>query len=269
MKKPLGVLLLLLLSIFALAALTNRKTEAAQNLVAAVRTPVIVELFTSEGCSSCPPADILLAKLEQLQPVDGAEVIALEEHVDYWNHFGWADPFSSSEFTTRQHDYADVFYLNSMYTPEMVIDGSKELIGSHNRDVRITIAEAARQPKLEVKLEQNLPAKENELRFTLSTGKLNQQLKDRKVDIWIAVTERGLHSDVKRGENAGQNLHHAAVVRALREIGTAESGQETSFSGSAILPLDRSWNRQNLRIVAFVQERSSKQIVGAASAAIN
>jgi hypothetical protein len=268
MKKSLGIVFLLCLLIFAVAPSTNHKTEAAQKFVAVVRTPVIVELFTSEGCSSCPPADLLLARLEQLQPVDGAEVIALEEHVDYWNHFGWADPFSSSEFTTRQHDYADAFKLNSMYTPEMVIDGSKELIGSHNHDVRTTIAEAARQPKLEVKLEQNSPVKENELRFTISTGKLNEQLKDRKVDIWIAVTERGLHSDVKRGENAGEDLHHAAVVRALREIGTAEVGKEISFSGSVTLPVEVSWNRRNLRLVAFVQERSSKQIVGAASAGI-
>jgi hypothetical protein len=259
---------LLCLSVGAVAALTNSKTHAGQKLVAVVRIPVIVELFTSEGCSSCPPADILLSRLEQLQPLDGVEVIALEEHVDYWNHFGWADPFSSSAFTTRQHDYADAFKLNTMYTPEMVIDGSDELIGSHNRDVRTTIAAAAKRPKLEVKLEQNSPVKDNELSFTISTGKLNQQPKDSKLDIWIAVTERGLHSDVKRGENAGENLHHAAVVRALREIGTAEAGKETSFSGSITLPVEVSWNRQNLRLVVFVQERNGKQIVGAASAAI-
>ena len=268
MKQFIGIVCVLSLSFLALAALPHRNPEAKESSLAGMRAPVIVELFTSEGCSSCPPADTLLSKLEDLQPVKGAEVIALEEHVDYWNSLGWTDPFSSGEFTSRQRDYAEVFKQGSVYTPQMVVDGSKELVGSRSRDVGVTIAEAARQPKTVMKLEQNSPAKENTLQFSITTGKFNSEPQDSKVDIWIAVTERRLHSDVKRGENAGEDLHHAAVVRFLRKIGTADTSKETSFSGTATIPLERSWQRENLLIVTFSQGRKSKRIVGAASSKI-
>src|SRR5713226_6417670 len=100
------------------------------------KTPVVVELFTSEGCSDCPPADALLTRLEQTQPVPGAEVITLEEHVDYWDRQGWADPFSSSDFTRRQNDYAEAFRLHSIYTPQMVVDGRTEFVGSRDGAAR-------------------------------------------------------------------------------------------------------------------------------------
>jgi hypothetical protein len=268
MKAFIGITCVLSLSVVALATVGHRNSETAKSLPSGVRSPVVVELFTSEGCSSCPPADTLLSKLEELQPVDGAEVIALEEHVDYWNHLGWTDPFSSSEFTARQQDYADAFGQNTVYTPEMVVDGGKEFIGSRSHDARVIIAEAARQPKIEVKLAQNPPAKEDELRFTISTGKFGSELRDGKLDIWVAVTERWLHSDVKRGENAGEDLHHAAVVRSLRKIGTADTGKETSFTADATVPVERSWKRENLLIVAFAQERKSRRILGTAKSKI-
>jgi hypothetical protein len=268
MKQIVGVACVLCLSFVALAALPHRNREGKEGRFAGARAPVIVELFTSEGCSSCPPADALLSRLEELQPVEGAEVIALEEHVDYWNNLGWTDPFSSGEFTSRQRDYAEAFQQGSVYTPQMVVDGSKELVGSRSRDVRVTIAEAARQPKMEMKLEQNSPAKENAPQFSISAGKFSSEPQDNKVDIWVALTERRLHSDVKRGENAGEDLHHAAVVRFLRKIGTADGSKETAFSGTAAFPLERSWQRENLLIVAFAQERKSKRIVGAASSKI-
>src|SRR5580698_10921716 len=92
--------------------------------------PVIVELFTSEGCSSCPAADRLLSRLEQTQPVAGAQVIAIEEHVDYWNQLGWNDPFSSPQYRARQNDYAVAFKANNIYTPQMVVNGQSAFVGS-------------------------------------------------------------------------------------------------------------------------------------------
>ncbi|GAC1624428.1 MAG: thioredoxin family protein [Candidatus Acidiferrum sp.] len=268
MKVWVGMACVLSLSLVTLATFGHRNSKTPNSVPSGVRSPVVVELFTSEGCSSCPPADTLLSQLEELQPVDGAEVIALEEHVDYWNHLGWADPFSSSEFTARQQSYADSFGQNSVYTPEMIVDGGKELVGSRSHDVRVSIAEAARQPKIEVKLTQLSPTKEDALQFAISTGRFGTELRDSKVDIWVAVTERRLHSDVKRGENAGEDLHHAAVVRSLRKIGTAENGKESSFTTDATVSVERSWKRENILIVAFVQERKSRRILGAAMSKI-
>src|ERR1700722_15917660 len=113
--------------------------------------PVLVELFTSEGCSSCPPADALLAQLNARQPVGGAQAIILEEHVDYWNDLGWRDPFASSAATQRQHDYAKVLSAE-VYTPQMIVDGHTEILGSDERAAQRAIAKALATPKTELEL---------------------------------------------------------------------------------------------------------------------
>src|SRR5882762_10627417 len=131
------------LSSFALAlALVGTSRESPRPA-----GPIVVELFTSEGCSSCPPADALLSRLRQSGAVEGAEVLILGEHVDYWNHLGWADRFSSAGLTQRQGEYARRFNLDSGYTPQMVIDGHAELVGNDERGVRRQLALAAHAPK--------------------------------------------------------------------------------------------------------------------------
>src|SRR6266852_1661761 len=114
------------------------------------RSAVLVELFTSEGCSSCPPADALLARLGKDQPIPGVEIIALEEHVDYWDRLGWKDPFSSTAFTARQQRYGDVFHNESIYTPQMVVDGRWEFVGTDTRRAGAAIIEGSRSPKASI-----------------------------------------------------------------------------------------------------------------------
>jgi len=230
--------------------------------------PVVVELFTSEGCSSCPPADTLLRKMDEAHSVGNVEVIALEEHVDYWDDLGWQDPYSSHEWTVRQQRYADKFRQGSVYTPQMVVDGRAEFVGSRESQAIRTIEEMAGKEKAEVTVTE-AKTSDGKDRVSVRVGKLPAGTGGDSPEVWLAITETGLHTAVTRGENAGEDLHHAAVVRTLRKLGTADAkNQENSFAGGADISLDKGWQRGNLRAVVFVQEKKSQQIVGAAEAKI-
>jgi hypothetical protein len=230
--------------------------------------PVVVELFTSEGCSSCPPADTLLAKLEEQQPIAGAEVIALEEHVDYWDREGWQDPYSSEQWTERQKKYAAIRRDEGVYTPQMVINGQAEFVGSRERQAREQIHQAAGQAGAEISAVPVDSGKKDTAQFKVTVGALPSLSSDDSAEVWLAVTETGLHSAVTRGENAGRELHHAAIVRVLHKIGSTERGKEPSFTGQAAIKLEHGWNRQNLRAVIFVQEKRKYQILGSTVAPI-
>jgi hypothetical protein len=224
---------------------------------------VVVELFTSEGCSSCPPADALLARLAAQPPAANVQVIALEEHVDYWNDLGWSDPFSSSEWTERQNAYAGALGNGNPYTPQMVVDGSAEFVGSRAQLAVKSITEAAARTKTTVTLSQGTSNKSGAENFSVQVGKLAAGGKGGAAEVWLAITETDLHSAVTAGENAGHDVRHAAIVRSLRKIGEANPGGELAFSGEASIPLHAAWKRENLRAVAFVQEKKSKRILGA------
>jgi hypothetical protein len=226
------------------------------------RKPVLVELFTSEGCSSCPPADALLQRLLAQQPVDGAEIIALEEHVDYWNHDGWVDPYSSAEWTRRQSDYGS-FFGNGAYTPEIVVDGAIQFVGSNQPQALTEIAKAAHGAKTEVSITPGKPDANGSQHFTVTAGKIDT--KGDVAEVWLAVTEDGLHSSVERGENAGHILNHVATLRSLRKIGVADASGAPAFNKDALVKFDSRWNLENVRVSAFVQQRKSREILGAAS----
>ncbi len=272
MRLRMGVVLL-----FAVAVVggfvwhKNSSAVAAQETVASgVRAPVVVELFTSEGCSSCPPADALLLKLQEQQPVGSAEIIALEEHVDYWDNLGWVDPFSSASATARQIAYAGAMGNGNTYTPQMIVDGQTEFVGSREGQARGVIGEAARRNKIEVTVMAGERTADNAQVVRVKVGALAGSATDARhaPDVWLAITESGLHSNVQGGENSGEDLHHAAVVRRLSKIGSAQavaSGAD-SFSGEERVKLNSGWKRENLRAVVFVQEGGTKKILGAASA---
>ncbi len=238
-------------------------TKAQMPDSTAKRTPVLVELFTSEGCSSCPSADLLLQNLLAQQPVEGAEIIALEAHVDYWNRLGWADPYSSSQWTERQSDYATVFG-NDAYTPELVVDGRTNFVGSNAREAHDEIRKAARQAKAEVSI---VPEKTDGggTSFSVRVGKLPEANAGGQSEVWLAVTEDGLRSSVSRGENAGRTLTHASTLRSLQKIGEADAHAAVAFQRTSRVKLDSRWGVENLRVIVFVQDATSRQVLGAAS----
>ena len=233
-------------------------------------TPVIVELFTSEGCSTCPPADRLLAALEQNQPVAGAQIIALEQHVDYWNDQGWNDPFSSAFFTERQADYVRVLHASTSYTPEMVVDGATEFVGSNGRAALAAIAKSSQTSKATVVLEQRQDSKAGPetaaLSVRLGTPLANWDSHE-GADVILAITEDDLSSSVTRGENKGSQLSHRAVVREMKVLGQVKS--DGSFTADPDLKLGKNWKRQNLRAVVFLQARRSLHILGAATISLS
>ena len=213
------VLAVLLAATYQAGAPQNRPTESNG---AGTRVPVVLELFTSEGCSTCPPADALLAKLEQQQPVSGAEVIALEEHVDYWDQQGWVDPFSSMQWTLRQKAYANGFGDRDVYTPELVIDGRTVFVGSHEGDAYRAIAKATSQPRTEVGVLLLKAGQRDREHLKVQVGKLQGAQEGDAAEVWVAITETALHSSVTGGENSGRDLHHAGVARWLKKIGTTD-----------------------------------------------
>lgn len=237
---------------------------AVQVSRATQRTPVVVELFTSEGCESCPPADTLLDTLVATQPVAGAQIIGLGQHVDYWDQLGWKDRFSSAALTERQRLYGARFHHDGIYTPQMVVDGRAEFVGSDANAARKAIQRAldARHGEVRIAIE---PPAGNRISISVTATGLPRADADR-ADIVVVVTEDHLRSDVKRGENRGRTLTHAAVVRHLAAIGEAASDGVTA--AQADIPLARDWQPEHLKVVAFVQERRSRTILASAVASV-
>lgn len=246
-------------------------TVAAERVLGksvAPRTVVVAELFTSEGCSSCPPADDLLRSLAASQPMDGVELVVLENHVDYWDRLGWRDPFSSPLLSERQSSYdAAVFRSNTIYTPQLVVDGALQCVGSDASAVRRIVLEAAKRPKAAVTLSADLVEGEGNasarvrVRFDIPDAVRAGSA----ADIVVAVTEGGLVSRIVRGENRGRTMNHSAVVRSLTVTGKTDGRQGTT-SVETVVPLAPEWKTADVRIVAFLQERNSRHILGGAAA---
>lgn len=228
------------------------------------RVPVVVELFTSEGCSSCPPADQLLAQLDKNQPFSGVQVIALEEHVDYWNQLGWVDPFSSAQYRVRQNDYARKFLTDSVYTPQMIVNGQALFVGNDGTRAYQEIGRAAQARTALVELKTSPKPGDPDL-VDLTVQVTNSKPgKMHTSNVYLAVTENDLSSHVLRGENSGRVLRHAPVVRSFGAIGRVDAHGTNGGQITDTLRLPREWKRENLRAVVFVQERDSERITGAA-----
>ena len=225
------------------------------------RVPVLVELFTSEGCSSCPPADELLIRLDEEQFVPGALVIPLSEHVAYWNGT-WRDPFSDPGFTERQRTYHPLLGSTALYTPEMVVDGQAQFVGSQRMLAEHAIARATTTPKAVVDVSVLSAFAQGALQVELAISDTSPLGDAAAVEIWIAVAETGLETDVPRGENARRRLRHAAVVRSLDRVETLDGPVPDPYSTHATVAIAPEWSRSNLRIVAFLQDPQTRHIRG-------
>lgn len=225
------------------------------------RVPVLVELFTSEGCSSCPPADTLLEKLDR-QPIPDVEIIVLSEHVDYWNHIGWKDPYSSHSYSQRQSNYAKRFGLGNVYTPQMVVDGAVEFVGSNSSLAYKSLARAGSLPKIAVRISSALLEPNMTLRIRVEAGALTAPFKQREAEVYVAVALNRADSRVSGGENGGRTLSHVAVVRNFVKIATFK--HDEGFTREVQLTLEPVLDAHNLRVIAFVQEPDQGRILGAA-----
>lgn len=209
---------------------------------------VLVELFTSEGCSSCPPADALLERLDRSQPVPGAQIVVLSEHVDYWNRIGWVDPYSSSAFSARQEQYARRFRAQGPYTPQMVVDGRSEFVGSGAGTAESAIRAAIQHPKTTIHI-----AEDGESAI-IDVGPLPAG-SARKAAVFAAFAADSGTQDVLRGENKGRRLHHVAIVKNLKQIGTVDG--RIAFKTRIRI-------EAGARLVVFVQEFGNGPVLGAA-----
>lgn len=241
--------------VMALAGMPGSWLEPEKTSDATARVPVLVELFTSEGCSSCPPADAFLQKLDQ-QPLAGAKVIVLSEHVDYWNHIGWKDPYSARFYSDRQSTYASRFDLDGPYTPQMVVDGSSEFVGSDPQLARKAFDRALQVQKIPVRLSSISVGAGNTLQAHVETGLVGAD-----AEIVVVVALNHAESQVSGGENGGRTLTHTAVVRTMMKIGMVSPGQ--AFAQDVRVKLESGSVRNNLRVIAFVQEVRQGKVLGA------
>ncbi len=233
------------------------QSHESASALSAQRQPVLIELFTSEGCSDCPPADALLAKLDREQFVADAQAVVLSEHVTYWNHQGWSDPFSFDAIDVRQENYARQFGLDSVYTPQMVVDGTTQFVGSDAAELNRAVARAAANPKPALAIINAHRSGDGSVAFSVRAAAQSD------LTLVAALAENATRSEVARGENAGRTLHHVAVARVLKDFGSgAADGRPLQLSG-AELPREQN-DGEPLRLVIFLCSRSSGRVIAVA-----
>lgn len=209
----------------------------------------VLELFTSEGCSSCPPADRLLRDLIEDSQEKDLDIYALSFHVDYWNRLGWKDPYSSSAYSERQRNYARSLQSN-VYTPQLIVNGTEEFVGSNRAKAAMAIKQALNSPQKEIDIDFDAKLLGNSLSYSYkSKGKIAPSLLN------IALVESGLSQEVSRGENRGRVLKHDNVVR------TFETTELDAMMGRGILSIPKDMDLKKARIIFYVQDKGTKEIV--------
>lgn len=227
----------------------------------APKTPILVELFTSEGCSSCPPADTLLQQLDATQPLSETELIVLSEHVDYWDREGWKDPYSLSSVTERQSEYVRALGLQSPYTPQFIVDGIHQFNMANTSQLLDSMRKAMADPKVSVKI--GSPVVKGGISPVVRARiEIDGVSEKRNADVYAAVALDHAESQVLHGENGGKHLTHVAVVEQFKRVGKLEKG--SAFTRDLEFKVKQGVAPTDLRLVVFVQESGPGRVVGAA-----
>jgi hypothetical protein len=216
----------------------------------------VVELFTSEGCSSCPPADELVARIQKEDK--DKQVYILAFHVDYWNRLGWKDVFSSAEYSKRQNEYASWLKLKSVYTPQVVVNGKKEFVGSEEGNLRNAIAAGLQTPSTSALI----------LNAQKEQGKLTVQYHasgaGKNTSLFLAIVQKAAQTKVERGENGGHTLSHVQIVRKIQSLPLSASG-----NGNTIIALPDGFSTQGWEVIGFLQNKTNGVILAAAKSDVS
>jgi hypothetical protein len=244
-----------LIAVAAAFIIPKNNAPAKNKITADGKGFAVIELFTSEGCSSCPPADELVARIQKENK--DKQVYILAFHVDYWNRLGWKDVFSSADYSKRQNEYANWLNLQSVYTPQIVVNGKKEFVGSEEGTLRNAITAG---------LNGNSTAT-----LTLNTQKGQNQVSvqyrvngaEKNSDLLLALVQKAAQTKVQRGENGGRTLSHVQIVRKIQSVALSAGG-----NGNAAIALPEGINIQDWEVIGFVQNKTNGEIQAAAKAGL-
>lgn len=250
-----------LTTVLMLTCVFSRQREHAAGPPNDTRYPILLELFTSEGCSSCPPADAWVQKLDSTQPIASAQIIVLSEHVDYWDHDGWKDPFDSVRLTERQNDYAQKLGLQSVYTPQLILDGSTELHLNDAKGVADAFGKADTAPAVSVRID-SVAVDAGNPSILKGRVQVDADPQEHSGDVYVVTALDHADTQVLKGENGGHHLSYVAVVEDISKIGKLEKGK--SFEHDFDVKLKPGIDPKNLRVIAFVQEPNLGKVIGAA-----
>ncbi len=254
------IVLIVIVSIFHLPFTDEKSHDLSAKETSSYPSFAVLELFTSEGCSSCPPAEELLNETAKKAKKENLPIYSLAFHVDYWNNLGWDDPYSDSAYTRRQRIYAGHFGLNSVYTPQLVVNGRYEFVGHNKSKLSRTIKKTLMKKatvKLDLKVKQRRDSKDYDLQYKV-TGDYKSKVLN------IALVETHLVSRVKSGENSGRTLRHDNVVRFYTSRGLKSSG-----SGKLIIKIDDSVDLEESSIIAYAQDPKTFVILGVGQVSLN
>jgi hypothetical protein len=218
---------------------------------------VLVELFTSEGCSSCPPADALLRQVNGTQTSGGQLVVGISEHVTYWNSLGWSDPFSSSVYTERQNAYSERFHLEGVYTPQMVINGAEQIVGSDRVALLRAVQkeEEEERPRMSLRIV-SLSVAQNTLTVNFSTS---GDVPAHGADLIAVLADDSDRSSVLHGENSGRTLAHVAVARSISRVARVQAAGERTVQ----IPIPASFQTtQGHHLILFAQTPGNGRVLG-------